>query len=172
MYYQTRYLPTDVNVAYALSSGGEEIELPAAPPDLENEHPERKDCVRPYQKFKEIGLVAMKTDAPGNRSGGSEVIPIGGTDERIHLKGPTVALTGPPISAYDRRPYAPGVTQKSIYQPIGDNDRRPRSTTGAGTEVGQPVQVNGGLNSPNYDPYCCGGGPGEGTTNAGLGPIR
>jgi hypothetical protein len=37
---------------------------------------------------------------------------------------------------------------------------------GAGTEhPANPVKVDGGLNSKNYDPYCCGDGPGQGTTN-------
>ena len=165
LYYQTRYIPTDIDTAFALTSGGEEIELPAAPPDLDGTHPERKDCAYPYQKFKPIGKVQIKPDEIRS-TGGGDNLQIVATDDRMRLTGPLVAMPGPKLVAYANSPYAPGVTQKSFYQPIVDTDRRPHSTTGAGTNLTvQPVKIDGGLNSKNYDPYCCGGGPGQGTTN-------
>lgn len=165
LYYQTRYIPTDIDSAFALTGGGEEIELPAAPPDIDGEHRPRKDCTYPYQKFKPIGKVQIKPDEIRSTGGGDNHL-IADTDDRMRLTGPTVALPGPKIALYANSPYAPGVTQKAFYQPIADTDRRPRSTTGAGTDVtGQPVKVDGGLNSKNYEPYCCGDGPGDGTTN-------
>lgn len=165
LYYQTRYIPTDIDSAFALSGSGEEFELPAAPPDIEGTHRARKDCTHPYQKFKPIGKVQIKPDAIRS-TGGAENTLIADTDDRMRLSGPDVTMPGPKIAVYGNSPYAPGVTQKAFYQPVADTDRRPRSTTGAGTHVtGQPVKVDGGLNSKNYDPYCCGDGPGQGTTN-------
>lgn len=165
LYYQTRYIPTDIDSAFALAGGGEEIELPAAPPDIEGVHPPRKDCAYPYQKFKPIGKVQIKPDPIRSTSGGDNY-QIAGTDDRMRLTGPETALPGPKVALYANSPYAPGVTQKAFYQPVADTDRRPRSTTGAGTDVSaQPVKVDGGLNSKNYEPYCCGDGPGQGTTN-------
>ena len=165
LYYQTRYIPTDIDSAFALTSGGEEIELPAAPPDIDGEHPARKDCTHPYQKFKPIGKVQVKPAAIRSLGGG-DMLQIADTDDRMRLSGPDVAMPGPKVAVYGNSPYAPGVTQKAFPQPIADTDRRPYSTTGAGTHVtAQPVKVDGGLNSKNYDPYCCGDGPGEGTTN-------
>jgi hypothetical protein len=165
LYYQTRYIPTDIDSAFALSSGGEESELPASPPDLEGTHPERKDCTHPYQKFKPIGKVQIKPDQIRSTSG-IESVKIADTDDRMRLSGPEYALPNPKIAVYANSPYAPGVTQAAFYQPQGNTDTRPRSTTGAGTDVNaNPVKVDGGLNSKNYDPYCCGDGPGKGTTN-------
>jgi hypothetical protein len=172
LYYQTRYIPTDIDSAFALSSSsdGEVIELPAAPPDIEGTHPERKDCAHPYQKFKPIGKVQIKADPIRSTSAGDTQL-VATYDNRMRLTGPDVSLPAPKVVAYANSPYAPGVTQKAFYQPVGNTDTRPRSTTGAGTDVNpNPQAVNGGLNSKNYDPYCCGDGPGQGTTNAGLGP--
>lgn len=165
LYYQTRYIPTDIDSAFALSGGGEVAELPAAPPDIDGTHPARKDCTYPYQKFKPIGKVQIKPDATRSLSG-HDGQAIADTDDRMRLAGPDVALPGPPVALYANSPYEKGVTQTSFYQPVADTDRRPRSTTGAGTDVNaNPQKVDGGLNSKNYDPYCCGDGPGKGTTN-------
>lgn len=165
LYYQTRYIPTDIDSAFALSGGGEVAELPAAPPDIEGTHPERKDCAYPYQKFKPIGKVQIKPAATRSL-GGHDGQAIADTDDRMRLTGPDVALPGPRVALYANSPYEKGVTQTSFYQPVADTDRRPRSTTGAGTDVNaNPQKVDGGLNSKNYDPYCCGDGPGKGTTN-------
>ncbi len=170
LYYQTRYIPTDIDSAFALSEGGEVSELPASPPDLEGTHPERKDCTYPYQKFKRIGTVQIKPDEIRSSSG-PDNYRLAATDDRMRLNGPEVALPGPKVAVYANSPYAPGVTQAAFYQPPGNTDTRPHSTTGAGTNVNaNPLDVNGGLNSKNYDPYCCGDGPGKGTTNAGFGP--
>lgn len=165
LYYQTRYIPTDIDSAFALAGSGDENELPAAPPDIDGVHAARKDCTYPYQKFKPIGKVQIKPDAIRS-TGGAENLQIADTDDRMHLTGPEVSLPGPKIAVYGNSPYAPGVTQRAFYQPVADTDRRPHSTTGAGTDVpANPAQVGGGLNSKNYEPYCCGDGPGKGTTN-------
>jgi hypothetical protein len=165
LYYQTRYIPTDIDAAFALSFDGEVAELPAAPPDLEGTHPERKDCAHPYQKFKSIGKVQVKPDQIRSL-GGVEGPTLAGTDQRMRLSGSSTALPGAKTAVYANSPYAPGVTQTSFYQPVSSTDTRPRSTTGAGTDVNaNPQAVNGGLNSKNYEPYCCGDGPGQGTTN-------
>lgn len=165
LYYQTRYIPTDIDTAFAMSSDGEVSELPAAPPDIDGTHPQRKDCVRPYQKFKPIGKVQTKPDAIRS-GGGTDNQLISDYDDRMRLNGPDRALPGPKTAVFANSPYTPGVTQSAFLQPVADTDRRPHSTTGAGTRVnGNPVTVDGGLNSKNYDPYCCGDGPGKGTTN-------
>ena len=165
LYYQTRYIPTDIDSAFAMSFDGEVAELPAAPPDIEGTHRPRKDCAYPYQKFKPLGKVQVKPDAI-HSSGGSDGQLIGDYDDRMRLNGPDHALPGAKTAVFANSPYAPGVTQSAFLQPAGDTDRRPHSTTGAGTNVtGNPVTVNGGLNSKNYEPYCCGDGPGKGTTN-------
>ena len=158
MYYQTRYIPTDVDY-YAM-------ELPAAPPDLAGEHAARAECAHPYQKFKTIGTVAYKADDI-HSNGGTDGPVIGITDRRMRLNGPNRALPGPKVMAYSNSPYAAGITQNAFLQPAGGKDPRPHSTTGAGTDVtATPVTVDGGANSRNYDPYCCGDSPSKGTTNS------
>jgi len=165
LYYQTRYIPTDIDSAFALSYDGEVAELPAAPPDIDGDHAKRKDCVHPYQKFKPLGKVQMKPDAI-HSNGGTDNLQVAAYDDRMHLNGPDKALLGPKTAVFANSPYAPGVTQSAFLQPVADTDRRPHSTTGAGTDVnGNPLKVDGGLNSKNFDPYCCGDGPGKGTTN-------
>jgi len=165
LYYQTRYIPTDIDSAFALSFDGEVAELPASPPDIEGTHAERKDCTHPYQKFKPLGKVQIKP-AQIHSAGGVDNLLIVATDDRMRLTGPEYSLPTPKIATYANSPYAPGVTQAAFYQPPADTDRRPHSTTGAGTDVnGNPVKVSGGLNGNNFDPYCCGDGPGKGTTN-------
>jgi hypothetical protein len=166
LYYQTRYIPTDIESAFAIESwgGGEEIELPAAPPDLEGLHPERKDCAHPYQKFKPLGKVATKGDAVRS-NGGTDNLTLGAEDDRMRLSGPDVALNGPKTAVYGDSPFALGVSHKAMGPKDGATDARPRSTTGAGTDTIPATAVNGGLNSKNYEPYCCGDGPGQGTTN-------
>ncbi len=165
LYYQTRYIPTDIDSAFAMSFDGEVAELPAAPPDLEGTHRERKDCTYPYQKFKPIGKVQIKPDAIRS-GGGTDNLLIADWDDRMRLSGPDTALPGPKTAVFGNSPYTPGVTQSAFKQAIADTDRRPRSTTGAGTDVNvNKLDVDGGLNSNNFNPYCCGGGPGEGTTN-------
>jgi hypothetical protein len=165
LYYQTRYIPTDIDAAFALSFDGEVAELPAAPPDIDGTHPQRKDCTHPYQKFKPLGKVQIKPD-PIRSLSGHDAQEVAAYDDRMRLTGPDVALPGPRVALYANSPYAPGVRQAAFYQPVAATDTKPRSTTGAGTEVNaNPVKVDGGLNSKNYDPYCCGDGPGDGTTN-------
>jgi hypothetical protein len=158
MYYQTRYIPTGADTYYSM-------ELPAAPPDLEGEHPAREECVYPYQKFKTIGKVQYKAEDI-HSNGGTDGATIANTDQRMRMDGPTKPLPGPAVMAVSTSPYVAGLTQPSFQQQAGGKDLRPHSTTGAGTDVtATPITVDGGANSKNYNPYCCGDGPGTGTTN-------
>ena len=158
MYYQSRYIPTQADTYYVM-------DLPAAPPDLEGEHLAREECVHPYQKHKLIGMAKYKT-ADIRSNGGADGLTLGNTDQRLRLSGPDTTLSNPTIMAISNSPYAPGVTQPAFPFKLGGKDGRPHSTTGAGTDVtGAPITVDGGANSKNYDPYCCGDGPSAGTTN-------
>jgi hypothetical protein len=170
LYYQTRYIPTDIDSSFTVESvtwngDREVIELPAAPPDLDATHKPRVDCAYPYQKFKPGPLVATKDEAVRS-NGGVEITNVVVMSSYTRPTGPTVAMTGGPATAlYANSPYEPGVTQKSFKVVVGDMDERPRSTTGAGTDTAELQKVNGGMNSKNYNPYCCGDGYGKGTTN-------
>jgi hypothetical protein len=171
LYYQTRYIPTDIDSSFAVESvtwngDREVIELPAAPPNLEGDAEPRADCEYPYQKFKPAPVVAQKKAAVASNGGGELIVP-GKMSDFERPVGPTVALAGSVRQAnYANSPYEKGVTPTAFPQPIGSTDTRPHSTTGVGTNVtGNPQPVDGGLNSKNYNPYCCGDGYGEGTTN-------
>ena len=169
LYYQTRYIPTDIDSSFTVESltwGGDKevIELPAAPPDINAEHRPRIDCQYPYQKFKPTPVVAMKKEAIRSQDGG-ENLKVATMSDYQRPTGPTVPLTGPKLAAYANSPYAIGVTHTAFKVDVGGNDTRPRSTTGAGTDTIDPIKVEGGLNSKNYNPYCCGDGFGTGTTN-------
>ena len=158
MYYQTRYIPTDPGSYYSM-------ELPAAPPDLEGEHPAREECVHPYQKFKTIGKVKYKADDI-HSNGGADGFTIANNDQRLRMSGPDRPLPGTAIMAESTKPSATGVIPPAFPQLFGGKDLRPHSTTGAGTGVtGAPITIEGGANSKNYNPYCCGDSPSTGTTN-------
>lgn len=157
LYYQTRYIPTSIDSAFAIEGvtwGGDPqvIELPASPPDLEGEHRARADCAYPYQKFKPVAVVGVHAEEVKSLGGGS-MQEIAATDTRVHPTGPTVALKGSPYAAHQNLPYAKGVTNPAIGPDVADTDRRPRSVTG-GVQGGDPAG-RGGWNW-NYNPYCCG----------------
>jgi hypothetical protein len=163
LYYQTRYIPTDIESTYSASeqltwSGDRETyELPAAPPDLEGTHRPRVDCTYPYQKFKPIAVVGYGDERPRS-SADIGVITPGGTDDRIHPDGPTVAMAAPPVAGNDGRPQYRSDVPPALYSPAaGAGDQRPHSTTGAGTNA-IPVNPAGGWNS-HANPYCCDDGP-------------
>lgn len=157
LYYQTRYIPTSIDSAYAIDSAtwfgdSQVLELPASPPDIDGEHRARADCVRPYQKFKPVAVVGVHAEEVRSLSGGS-IQEIGAEDNRIHPVGSAVAMKGAPYAAYKNLPYAKGVTNPAMGPAVGDSDHRPRSVTG-GVQGGDPAG-RGGWNW-NYNPYCCG----------------
>lgn len=157
LYYQTRYIPTSIDSAFAIEGatwGGDSqvIELPASPPDLEGEHRARADCVYPYQKFKPVAVVGVHA-AEVKSLGGGSAQEVAATDTRVHPIGPSVALKGSPYAAYQNLPYAKGVTNPAMGPAVADTDHRPRSVTG-GVQGGDPAG-RGGWNW-NYNPYCCG----------------
>jgi hypothetical protein len=172
LYYQTRYIPTDIDSSFAVESvtwngDREVIELPAAPPDLEGTNDPRVDCEYPYQKFKPTPVVGQKKDSIKS-NGSGEIVVTGKMSDYVRPSGPIVELAGKPkMSNYSNSPYQKGVTHHVMALPVGDTDTRPRSITGAGTDVNVNTQlIEGGLNSKNYNPYCCDGGEdGRGTTN-------
>ncbi len=177
LYYQTRYIPTDIDSSFtveavAWNGDREVIELPALPPDIDATHRARVECQHPYQKFKPTPMVRYKE--PAIKSNGiADLQPVAKMSDYERPVGPNTVLAGPKVSGFTNSPYAPGVTQRAFRVDISDTDRRPHSTTGAGTTVNpNTLKVNGGLNSHNYNPYCCGDGFGKGTTNANIGPGK
>lgn len=157
LYYQTRYIPTNIDSAYAIEKvtwfgDAEVLELPASPPDLDGEHRARADCARPYQKFKPIAVVGVGDEQVRSLGGGSTQ-EIAATDVRPHPVGSTVAMRDIPNSAYQNLPYAKGVTNPAMGPEVADTDRRPRSVTGG--VQGVDPNGRGGWNW-NYNPYCCG----------------
>lgn len=164
LYYQTRYIPTDIESSFAIESlvwGGDSqvIELPAAPPDIEGDHRARVDCVYPYQKFKGQAVVAIG-DAQVRSSAGSDGQPIGKMSDLDRPVGPDVAVRGPKIAVYANSPYQPGLPSASGGPTVSTFDHRPR--TKAVTEKAD-VMPRGGFNA-NGNPYCCGDGPGQAET--------
>jgi hypothetical protein len=157
IYYQTRYIPTSIDSAFAIESAtwfgdSQVIELPASPPDLEGEHRARADCAYPYQKFKPIAVVGVGEEQVRSLGGGS-LQELAATDSRVHPIGPGVAMKGAPFAAQQNSPYTKGLTNPSMGPDVADTDRRPRSVTG-GVQGGDPAG-RGGFNW-NYNPYCCG----------------
>ncbi len=160
MYYQTRYIPTDIESTYSLSaqvgwSGDREVyELPAAPPDLDGTHRPRADCAYPYQKFKSDPIVGYADEHPRSSTDIGLTNP-GGYDDRVRPDGPRVGMQAPPVYATDGRPpYHSQVPETSDYKQAGLSDWRPHSVTSS-HEV-EPQSV-GGWNA-RANPYCCGDG--------------
>jgi hypothetical protein len=159
LYYETRYIPTDIESTYTVSarigwSGDHEVyELPAAPPDIENDQAARVRCAYPYQKFKPYPIVAVHAEDVHSSTDIGQIA-YGSTDTRIHPTGPTVPLHEPPNYATDSRPGEPGIPPALMNPKIGMTDVRPRSTTGAGTDAIPPVPYTGW--NENFNPYCCG----------------
>jgi hypothetical protein len=159
LYYQTRYIPTDIESSFAIESlawGGdsEVIELPAAPPDVDGVHRARVDCTYPYQKFKSQTVVAIG-DAQVRSLAGNDGQPIAKTSDLDHPVGPDVAMRGPKVAVYANSPYQPGLPSASGSPTVSAMDRRPH--TKAVTETADLVP-RGGFNA-NGNPYCCGDGP-------------
>lgn len=157
LYYQTRYIPTSIDSAFAIESAtwfgdSQVLELPASPPALDGEHRARADCARPYQKFKPIAVVGIGDEQIRSLGGGSTQ-EIAATDVRIHPVGYTSAMRNQPSSGYQNLPYAKGVTNPALGPEVGDTDHRPRSVTGG--VQGVDPSGRGGWNW-NYNPYCCG----------------
>jgi hypothetical protein len=177
LYYDTRYVPTDVESSYSLSSriawsGDREVyELPAAAPDIDNEQKPRVRCTYPYQKFKPQTIAGMGLDQVHSSTDIGEVA-YGGFDDRIHPSGPTVPLHDAPYFATDSRPGAPGIPPALGNPKVGGYDTRPRSNTSILTTEPVPkVDWNS-----NANPYCCGDGPGDAqrkpTAAPALAPVK
>jgi hypothetical protein len=169
LYYQTRYIPTDIDSAFAVESltwngDREVIELPAAPPDIEAANPPRVDCQYPYQKFKSSPMVGMSKEG-GRSYAGVDTTTVGTMATYERPSGSTTAMPEPKVATYANSPFALGVSHSAFNAQVGATDTRPRSTSGAGTDTTTNVEINGGLNSKNYNPYCYGTGFGTGTTN-------
>jgi hypothetical protein len=160
VYYDTRYIPTDVESTYSLSAqlswhGDREVyELPAAAPDIDNEQKPRVRCTYPYQKFKPQTIAGMGLDQVHSSTDIGEVA-YGGYDDRIHPTGPTVPLHQAPNFATDGRPYNTGAPLPQYNPRVAGYDERPHSNTSIITI--EPIPTTG-WNS-NANPYCCGDAP-------------
>lgn len=173
LYYDTRYVPTDVESTYSVSarigwSGDREVyELPAAAPDIDNEQKARVRCAYPYQKFKPQTIAGMGLDQVHSSTDIGEVA-YGGYDDRIHPTGPTVPLHEAPNFATDSRPFKPGIPPVLGNPKAGMYDDRPRSNTSILTTEPVPkVDWNG-----NANPYCCGDVPRQPAAAPALAPVK
>jgi hypothetical protein len=173
LYYDTRYVPTDIESTYSVSarigwSGDREVyELPAAAPDIENEQKARVRCTYPYQKFKPQTIAGMGLDEVHSSTDIGEVA-YGGYDDRIHPTGPTVPLHEAPYFATDGRPSNPGLPPALGNPVVGMYDDRPRSNTSIlTTEPMKTVDWNS-----NYNPYCCGDAPRQPAAAPALAPVK
>jgi hypothetical protein len=172
VYYDTRYVPTDVESSYSLSarmgwSGDREVyELPAAAPDIDNEQKPRVRCTYPYQKFKPQTIAGMGRDEVHSTADIGEVA-YGGYDDRIHPTGPTVPLHEAPYFATDGRPSNPGIPPALGNPIVGTYDERPHSKTSIITT--EPVKAADW--NRNYNPYCCGDGPDDAQRKPSAAPA-
>lgn len=173
LYYDTRYVPTDIESTYSVSaqigwSGDKQVyELPAAAPDIDGEHAERRRCAYPYQKLKPQTIAGMGADQVHSSTdiGG---VAYGGFDDRIHPTGPTVPLHSAPYFATDSRPGEPGIPPALGNPKVSSWDERPHSKTSITTV--EPVPKSD-WNS-NANPYCCGDAPRAPAPAPTLAPVK
>ncbi len=172
LYYDTRYVPTDIESTYSVSSqlswsGDREVyELPAAAPDIDGEQKARVRCTYPYQKLKPQTIAGMGLDQVHSSTDIGEVA-YGGYDDRIHPTGPTVPLHQSPYFATDSRPGQPGIPPALGNPKVGMYDDRPRSNTSIITI--EPVPTSDW--NRNYNPYCCGDAPRAPSAAPALAPV-
>jgi len=173
LYYDTRYVPTNIESSYSLTSqlawsGDREVyELPAAAPDIDNEQKARVRCTYPYQKFKPQTIAGMGNDEVHSSTDIGEVA-YGGYDVRIHPTGPTVPLHESPNFATDGRPSNPGIPPALGNPDVSGYDRRPHSKTSIDST--EPVPLLDW--NRNANPYCCGDAPRQPAPATALAPVK
>ena len=152
-YYQTRYVPTSSEVAYSSSERAKwkgdlsVYELPAAPPDLDNEALPRNECAKPGPQFKAQQVVGLHDDHDGTDI--ADIQDPGGWDKR---PVPVGALR--PLPGYEpgiqRGPDVGGIPQPNWYTKTGDWDKRP-VITGITEKPAQPAGV---MRAQEKTDYC------------------
>jgi hypothetical protein len=159
VYYDARYQPTDVDSTYSVeerifwTGDAQNYALPAAPPDLADDAPARKDCAYPYQKMKGVQIAGHGPfEVAGHPD--NHPFPISKMDDRLHPTGPDTALAEPERFGVIDSPAKPGIPPDLNNPVIGMTNDHPRSRTGAGTDVIAPMPYVG-WNKPS-NPYCCG----------------
>ena len=126
-YYQTRYIPTDLESTYTSLQreqwqGDPTVyELPAGAPALEDTHYARRNCLPPGPRFKPQQIVGTHDEVRGSSDPTMQVI--GGWDERPAPLGPLGPDKAYPVGRLgDPQPIA--LRQRSQWQPVGDWDQR------------------------------------------------
>lgn len=160
-YYETRYIPTSGASTFSAAErakwfGDRQVyELPAAPPDLDDENPARpRVCARmPGPRFKAPTMVAYGNEVKGTSA--SDTTDVGGWDDRQLPTDGYMTQPSAVVGAMDYRTYHSGTVEHDQTTRVGAFDSRPRSTTGAGMDTDKLTEMSGMGRRPvtDYD-YC------------------
>ncbi len=153
-YYQTRYIPTDVESTYQSLQreqwqGDPTVyELPANAPALDGDHRSRRACTQPGPRFKPRPIVGTHDEVRGSSDPTVQVA--GGWDKRPAPLGPIGPAKGYGAGRLGDTPPG-GLPQTAMGPTVGAWDQRPQPHRGP-DEI--PATLVGALRDQAKDDYC------------------